>query len=563
MRVNINLRNLRDPWKHTKDDSFECYWKGNMFIRNRLIEKKDLRDFFSSENINPEHPSGELIKFLHELNGCYSFIIETPQYILGVVDRIRSIPLFYASMDTQVTISDNAECLQEQLQSHFCEENGAEFLIAGYVTGPDTLFEKIQQIQAGEYLIYKKSDSDYFVHPYFQYLHGKYSDEPEEHLIKRLDDVMAGAFNRLIDTTIKQGKTIVVPLSGGLDSRLVVAMLKRLGVSDVICFSYGVKGNRESEMSRLVAEALGYPWLFVEYSKKGCYECFHSDEMLAYQKYASNLTSIPTFQDYLAVKILKQKGKIPDNAVIVPGHTGDMISGGHIPHNIEDIPKNHDQFVSYTMQRHYIYWKWNNCETNRITKILQDRIQKSGGNIRIHDAESLANAIEYFNFNQRQAKFIINSVRVYEFFGYEWRIPLWDRELIEFFLKIPLKYRINQNLYKKYAVDCVFVGDLKALREIDCTKPIKNKTDEIFLHTVLNNLLDRYYYTFNRGLACIEKYPNFSRIRDRLLGHPYNNYPKYPLISEILDYTHKNKSLPLGNGIVTLEYLDRLMNNGK
>ncbi|WP_269848621.1 asparagine synthase-related protein [Methanosarcina horonobensis] len=57
--------------------------------------------------------------------------------------------------------------------------------------------------------------------------------------------------------------------------------------------------------------------------------------------------------------------------------------------------------------------------------------------------------MEYFDSNERQAKFIINSVRVYEFFGYEWRIPLWDAELMEFFLRVPIEHRINRNLYKK------------------------------------------------------------------------------------------------------------------
>jgi asparagine synthase (glutamine-hydrolysing) len=68
----------------------------------------------------------------------------------------------------------------------------------------------------------------------------------------------------------------VVPLSGGLDSRIIVAMLKRLGVEDVICFTYGKKGNREAEISRQVAEALGYRWYFVEYTKEKLYDGYHS-----------------------------------------------------------------------------------------------------------------------------------------------------------------------------------------------------------------------------------------------------------------------------------------------
>jgi asparagine synthase (glutamine-hydrolysing) len=336
-------------------------------------------------------------------------------------------------------------------------------------------------------------------------------------------------------------------------------MLKRLGVDNVICFSYGVKGNRESEISRQVAVALGYTWHFVEITKKVWYHCYHSDEIQEIERYAGNLTSLPFLQDYCAVKVLKEEGKIPNNSVFVPGHTGDMISGGHIPNNIWEKPPNCSQFINHTFQRHYVLWKWNKKESNVLTKILQQRIQKSIGEVDVHDTESLANAIEYFNFYQRQAKFIVNSVRVYEFFGYNWRIPLWDSKLIDFFLKIPLDFRINQNLYKKYASDVVFNGDLKILCEINCTKSLPNTVNKITLNKILDDILDRYYFTFTPGTACIEKYPFFSRIRDRIVGHPFNKYPNYPLINEILNYTQKNKQIPLGNGLLSLGYLTRFM----
>jgi asparagine synthase (glutamine-hydrolysing) len=324
-------------------------------------------------------------------------------------------------VDSHLTISDDAPYLRELLHAPFNQEHGAEFLVTGYVTGTDTLFEGIQQLQAGEYLVCNKSEGTYSVHRYFRYIHENYADEPEEQLIERLDDVMVGVFTRLIASTVKQGKLIVVPLSGGLDSRLVVAMLKRLGVDNVICFSYGAKGNCQAEISRRVAEALGYTWFFIEYSKKGWYDCCHSEEMHVYEKFAGNLTSVPYKRDYIAVKVLKQEGKIPDNAVFVPGYTGDMISGGHIPENTGEIPADYEQFINHTMQQQYALWQWDTNGAYEITTLFRERIQKSVGDVSVHDTESLANAIEYFNFNQRDVKWIVNSVRLYEFFGYEWR----------------------------------------------------------------------------------------------------------------------------------------------
>jgi asparagine synthase (glutamine-hydrolysing) len=65
------------------------------------------------------------------------------------------------------------------------------------------------------------------------------------------DRTLVNAFSRLVKSTSQQGKTLVVPLSGGLDSRIIVAKLKRLGANDVICVSYGRKGCRESEIAKM------------------------------------------------------------------------------------------------------------------------------------------------------------------------------------------------------------------------------------------------------------------------------------------------------------------------
>lgn len=113
----------------------------------------------------------------------------------------------------------------------------------------------------------------------------------------------------------------------------------------------------------------------------------------------------------------------------------------------------YDQTQAYTFEKflvdnlkiQYNRWKWNEAETG---PLFRDRIRKSVGDISVHGNDSYANAIELFDLNGRQTKFIVNSVRVYEFFGFQWRIPLWDTELIDFFLQVPISCRINQLLYK-------------------------------------------------------------------------------------------------------------------
>ena len=265
MDVKIVLRNFHVPWSYSTHDFIECWWKGQIFYKNELMIIEKIVESLHLNNKSYGQDTNHTIDSLRRLNGSFSIIIETAQYMLCVVDRIRSIPLFYSSVNNILIISDDANYLKEQLDTTFNEEHGEEFLVTGYVTGPDTLFEGIFQLQAGEFLVVDKLSGNFSVNRYFHYLHGDYSTETQEQLLMSLNEVMVSVFNRLIDTTTKRGKIIVVPLSGGLDSRLIVAMLRQLGVEDVICFSYGKTGNHEAEISKKVAEALGYRWYFVDY----------------------------------------------------------------------------------------------------------------------------------------------------------------------------------------------------------------------------------------------------------------------------------------------------------
>ena len=54
---------------------------------------------------------------------------------------------------------------------------------------------------------------------------------------------------------------------------------------------------------------------------------------------------------------------------------------------------------------------------------------------------------EYSEFIDRQSKYVISGQRMYEYYGYSWRLPLWDEEYILFWKKVPLEYKLKQKLY--------------------------------------------------------------------------------------------------------------------
>ena len=47
-----------------------------------------------------------------------------------------------------------------------------------------------------------------------------------------------------------------------------------------------------------------------------------------------------------------------------------------------------------------------------------------------------------------QGKVVINGVRNYEYFGFEWRMPLWDYEYLKFWQATHYNNKKNRNYIK-------------------------------------------------------------------------------------------------------------------
>ena len=427
--------------------------EGNAFLRGTLFDGPQKLDFSESAKrmaLLPKEDAGEL---LSRTNGFFSAVSSDGRSGWMAVDRLRTMPLFYGTWNDTLFISDNARWVREKVEEREMDPIARqEFLLAGYVTGPDTLFSRVKQVQAGELVRFRADDDGSIVlepQRYFRYLHHDYLREDEASLRKRLDDMLLPTFRRMLEYVA--GRTIVVPLSGGYDSRLIVLMLKRMEYENVVAFSYGRPGNQEAETSKQVAEQLGIRWEFVPYSDEEWYQWYRSPEMQAYFEYADGLCSLPHIQDWPAVMALKREGRIPEDSVFVPGHSADLPAGSRSK-TFPDLYRGENDpetLVSAITRYHYSLFAYK--EGDRSPFSARDRIPKVLGDpAQYPDA---ASAFESWDITERQPKFIVNSLRVYEQWGYDWWIPFWDTEFMAYWQRIPPERRLNQNLYIGYVND--------------------------------------------------------------------------------------------------------------
>jgi asparagine synthase (glutamine-hydrolysing) len=420
--------------------------RGYAFLDERMLDTMAL-----AAVLDTCRTEREWINTISRLNGFYAVVTRRDEFLLAAVDRLRSIPLFFGSSDKSLSMSDDAYCVHQALGNGQIDElSTAEFLLTGYVTGQHTLYSRIKQLRPGETItVPQDSVNSPEYYRYYEFYHRDYCLDEREKLFERLQEVHYRAFQRLIAST--GGAPIVIPLSGGYDSRLIAMSLKEAGVRDVVCYSYGVPGNWESRISAELARYLGFSWVFVPYSPTIWRERASSPEFKNYFHKAGNFTSVPHVQDWLAVSELRRRDKISIDSIFVPGHSGDFLAGSHIPKWFaQKRTISRREFFDAIYRSHYSLWDWPKHEVEQLKLQLDRKVESIVGAFEQCSVAEAANRFELWDWQERQAKFICNSVSVYEYFEYDWRLPLFDNEVMDFWAQIPFEWRLRRKLYFEF-----------------------------------------------------------------------------------------------------------------
>ena len=425
------------------------------------------------------------VEILKTADGCFRLALETEDLILATVDRVRSLPLFYALKNGRLLLSMNAHDLRSRLGDPPLDEQAlAEFLLAGYTCLGDTLVSDIKQLQAGQYLIWNKLSQSLRIGEYYVY---RQQFEPLHDSLEALDQMHLRVFERLIQSA--QGRTLVVPLSGGLDSRLIAVMLKRLGYPKVICYTFGNSLHDEAVTSSKVAKFLNLPWLIVEQNRHMWYNAYRSEEMRRYFRFSTNLSSLPHVHDWLAIKTLLEREQIPSDAIIVPGHSGGFSQGAGLPLilvNREELTRR--ELLDLILRDHYDLWP---CANDRRHKLFGARVQESLQLPETIQTPIAASFYDEWDWRQRQSRLYVNSLRIYDFFGLDWRMPLWDMDYIGFWTCVPLDLRLGRELMNQYTRKYQSVP-LPAYNDY----PLGKKLHRRYQRAVSGNLSDQRYGRF-------------------------------------------------------------------
>ena len=162
--------------------------------------------------------------------------------------------------------------------------------------------------------------------------------------------------------------------------------------------------------------------------------------------------------------------------------------------------KNEDDLVDYIFKRHYI-----NCVLKPVyEKELKEEIKNQ-----IHEQhrgkswgkEVSVKLNDWWTTRNRVVQYIINALRLYEYFDLEWRLPFWDKRFLDFWYALGIENRKDCNYYIKAIFKECFLP-----YHVDYKKPshivVRSYRDSKMKKLMLS-IYDKLVFTFGLKMGVI------------------------------------------------------------
>jgi asparagine synthase (glutamine-hydrolysing) len=419
---------------------YKWFAKGNIFVKgfiftpdNQLLREENLITYFSDI-----HSFSDFQTKLQQANGLFAVVIKRGDTLWAAIDSTRSFPLFYYHKKDFLAITDNPEQLKFDAISMVLDENSAILLsYSGFITGSKTLLKDVFQLVAGESLCYEDDQIKKEFHT--EFLTKTFSTHTRKELKEELKAVLDGVGKRMVKAL--GGRPVAIPLSGGFDSRLMAYLLRKNDYPSVFCYTFGKNNNVELKNAKRVAENLRYKFYFVNYEKYVDKSLTEDPVFREYIDYSTNYSCRFEEQHYYAVKEFVDLQIISKDTVFIPGDSGAI--AGHLLE--ENMAREHFSFIEHALTDVFslIY------PSKKELKLIRKEIDLLNN----HKGE-YPSYLVYENWRfQGTTALAFNTAKLWDFFGYEYLLPLWDKELFNFFVQVPFQHKYDKNLYKETLVE--------------------------------------------------------------------------------------------------------------
>jgi len=396
-----------------------CCFNGFLFDIDNYSNQKE----YFKANLH-EH---NYVKFISKLNGSFNgyIYLKNIKKIILFTDHLATKKLFYSLVDNTFFFSSLLKDVTE-IRKDFSElkinlSSIYKFLAFGYMLNNETLFENIHQVPAGTILEFDCTKHSIQEIKYNSWNISKNELISPENIIDTYEDIIHKSVKRILDINKQNNYKVVTSLSGGLDAKTVAVMLSEEYHKNFLTFTFAESNSLDATIAQTISNNLQTEHIYYSLNNG----TFLSKNVHQYIEATNGLVSIQgSLHGYNACKNINTS----EFGLHLSGQIGDVIFGSFVR-------------PSFDINNDYIHLSYCGLATKSIYKKTSNlyEILKNYENDRY----------ELFSYEQRQPNgTIYGDIAVDEFF--DTISPFYNKELIQFTLSVPDKYKLNHYIHLKW-----------------------------------------------------------------------------------------------------------------
>ena len=392
-------------------------------------------------------------------------------------DRVGEKPLYYGWVNGEFAFASDLGCLP--VLNGFSNEinKGALpiYFIHGYIPAPYSVYENIYKLEPGTILTLKAPYKEYSIETYWSMKEA--AKNGELHPFKGSEEEATEELERLLKASIADQMVADVPvgafLSSGIDSTTVVALMQSLSSNQVRSFTIGVDDPKmnEAAVAKQIANHLGTKHTELYISEKDAREVIPNLSYIFGEPFA-DASQIPT---YLVSKMTREHV-----TVSLSGDGGDELFCGYTSYNSIDRIWGKMKSIPYPIRK-----LASNLILHAPAQLSKDyktraNLLRAKGAAQLYEIsneeEPLAKEVcidkhmlpfKYTEYEEGFLKEVRHNIMLMDMTMYhpddilvkvdragmavslESRIPMLDKDVVEFAWTLPLSYKYRDGISKK------------------------------------------------------------------------------------------------------------------
>lgn len=451
-------------------------------LANKLLQEKKIAAFKGTSDTEVLLEAFEaygIEKTIAMCKGMFAIALydkeEKTLYLLR--DRVGEKPLYYGMVGESFVFASDVGCISviDGFHNPICREVLDLYFVHGYIPAPYSIYEGIYKLEPGTMLKIKSPFNKWEIKPYWSMKEAAYKGQKD--LFKGSFQEAADELERLLKEAISEQMVADVPvgafLSAGIDSSTIVALMQSLNKGKVKSFTIGMeeKGYNEAVYAKEIAQHLGTEHTELYITDKDAREVIPKLGYMFGEPFADS-SQIPT---YLVSKMTREHV-----TVSLSGDGGDELFCGYTSYFSVERIWNKMKGVPYFIRKPCSGLVLHSPLAKRPIYKVKGKLLEAKGPSDLYifsmETEPLARKIclthkdipyKYSEYEEGFLEEANHNVMLMDMLMYhpddilvkvdrtamavslETRVPMLDKDVVEFAWRLPIDYKRGEGVGKK------------------------------------------------------------------------------------------------------------------